>query len=153
MFVSFRRQVAVLTVLEAGLVLTVAVSAVVDPPPAPSYMDAFDACENIPPSNFSDAPSLHGHADDIDCIACYGITRGTSATTFSPDRSVTREQMALYLTRLAHLVGIDVPPAGDTGFADIGNLGAKSQATISQLAQMGVCQSALLLPPCRPPLR
>lgn len=140
MFVSFRRQVAVLTVLVAGLVLAVPVSAVEDPPPAPSYMAAFDACENIPPSNFSDAPSHHAHADDIDCIAYYGITRGTSATTFSPDRSVTREQMALFLIRLAHLVGIDVPPAGDTGFADIGNLGAKSQATISQLAQMGVAK-------------
>ena len=35
-------------------------------------------------AGFSDVPSMHANAGDIDCIAYYGITKGTSATTFSP---------------------------------------------------------------------
>jgi len=37
---------------------------------------------------------------DIACIYRLGITRGTSATTFSPLDSVTRRQMAAFLARL-----------------------------------------------------
>ncbi len=39
--------------------------------------------------------------------------------------SVTREHMALFLIRLAGLVGIDVPDAGDTGFMDTDELSGK----------------------------
>ena len=58
--------------------------------------------------DFTDVPAGHANAGDIDCIAYYGITKGTSATTYSPLMSVTREHMALFLTRLAGLVGIEV---------------------------------------------
>ena len=50
--------------------------------------------------SFTDVSSGHANAGDIDCIAYYGITKGTSATTYSPLMSVTREHMALFLTRL-----------------------------------------------------
>ena len=36
----------------------------------------------------------------VTAIASHGITVGTTATTFSPDDNVTREQMALFLYRL-----------------------------------------------------
>ena len=52
--------------------------------------------------------------------------------------SVTREHMALFLIRLAGLVGIDVPDAGDTGFMDTDELSANSQAAISQLRQLDI---------------
>ena len=55
--------------------------------------------------------------------------------------SVTREHMALFLTRLAGLVGIEVAsdPA-DGGFTDIGDLSAESQTAINQLADLGITQ-------------
>ncbi len=40
------------------------------------------------------------HADSIDRLAAAGIAAGTGPGTFSPDRPVTRGQMALFLTRL-----------------------------------------------------
>ena len=92
-------------------------------------------------AGFEDVPAGHASAGDIDCIAYYGITKGTSATTYSPSMSVTREHMALFLTRLAGLVGIEVAsdPA-DAGFTDIGELSAESQTAINQLADLGITQ-------------
>jgi len=40
----------------------------------------------------------------INALASHGITTGTTATTFSPDDLVTREQMALFLNRFASKV-------------------------------------------------
>lgn len=42
--------------------------------------------------------------DDIGCIFLLGITTGTSATTYSPNDPVTREQMAAFLSRLDQLL-------------------------------------------------
>ena len=89
--------------------------------------------------NSTDVPASHPNTGDIDCIAYYGITQGTSATTYSPTMSVTREHMALFLTRLAARVGIEmVSDPGDSGFTDIGDLSAKSQTAIAQLVDLGI---------------
>ena len=116
----------------------VAVPVVAADDPAPSYEATFDACGDAPSSGFTDVPSGHANASDIDCIAYYAITMGTSTTTYSPNMSVTREHMALFLIRLAGLVGIDVPDAGDTGFMDTDELSVNSQAAISQLRQLDI---------------
>ena len=73
--------------------------------PAPDYLASFEACpeDMIPSAGFVDVSANHSNAGDIDCIAYYGITKGTSPTTYSPDRPVIREQMALSLVRLARL--------------------------------------------------
>ena len=139
-FNRFRRRVAVLMVLSlvASVLVAVPVSAADDP--EPSFTATFDACAWAPDSGLSDVPAGHANAGDIDCIAYYGITKGTSATTFSPLMAVTREHMALFLMRLAGLVGIEVPPAGDTGFSDTDDLSDESQAAISRLAQLEITQ-------------
>ena len=46
---------------------------------------------------------------DVACLYALGITQGTTATTFSPDRSVTRAEMASLLIRLWRLTGRDCP--------------------------------------------
>jgi len=92
-------------------------------------------------AGFEDVPAGHSSAGAIDCIAYYGITQGTSATTYSPSMSVTREHMALFLTRLAGLVGIEMTSTpDDAGFEDIGELSAESQTAINQLADLGITQ-------------
>jgi len=74
----------------------------------------------------------------IDCLAYYGITRGTAPNIFTPDSPVTRWQMALFLVRAAPLAGIDVSPPADQGFLDIGGLGSGAQDAINQLASLGI---------------
>lgn len=50
------------------------------------------------PSGFDDTGSSE-HSDAIDALAAAGITRGCSDTSFCPDQSVTRAQMASFLVR------------------------------------------------------
>ncbi len=110
----------------------------------PDYLPFFDACPQdiIPGAGFDDVPDLHPNAGDIDCIAYYGITKGTSASRYSPDGPVIREHMALFLVRLAKRVGIDVPSAADTPFEDIGGLNPSSREAISQIYQLGITMGA-----------
>ena len=116
----------------------VAVPAVAADPEA-DYEASFDACGMAPDAGFEDVASGHANAGDIDCIAYYGITKGTSATTYSPNMTVTREHMALFLTRLAGLVGIDVADdPDDPEFTDTGELSTESQTAIAQLADLGI---------------
>ncbi len=149
-----RRNVAVFAVffVVVGLVLAAPVSSVDDPPRSPSYLPLFDACEGMPPSGFGDLPSDQAQVDSINCIARFGITKGTSATTYSPDAAVTREQMALFLMRLADRVGIAIPSTSDFGFSDIGHLGAGSRDAINQLARLGITKgtSATTFSPADP---
>ena len=46
---------------------------------------------------------------DVKCIYGLGITKGTSATTFSPASEVTRAQMAAFLARTIRRVGVSCP--------------------------------------------
>ena len=140
----FRRQTAVLTALAlvASVLVSVPVSAADDDPKA-DYEATFSACVDgaAEDAGFTDVPSGHENAGDINCIGYYGITKGTSATTYSPLMSVTREHMALFLTRLAGLVGIEVvSDPDDAGFTDIGDLSDESQTAINQLADLGITQ-------------
>ncbi len=137
----FRRLVAVLSALAlmAGMLAAAPIAA--DEHPEMDYTATFDACVGVGSADFADVPDSHTNAGDIDCIAYYGITRGTGDGNYSPNMSVSREHMALFLTRLAGLVGIDVASdPDDAGFTDIGDLSAESQTAINQLADLGVTQ-------------
>ena len=137
----FRRHAAVLTVLSlVASVLVVAAPAAAAADPEADYKASFDACIDVPSSEFTDVADSHGNAGDIDCIAYYGITKGTGdGSTYSPLMSVTREQMALFLMRLAGLVGIEVAAdPSDPGFTDTAGLSAESRTAIAQLADLGI---------------
>ena len=96
----------------------------------------------IPSAGFVDVPSAHPNVLDINCIAYYGITNGTVGGSFSPDLSVTREYMALFLVRLARLVGIRVPTSAETPFEDVANLEQASRDAISQIYQLRITNGA-----------
>lgn len=54
-----------------------------------------------------------------------GVVNGTSADTFTPDGSLTREQIAAMLWRYAHVKGADTPAAGElSAFPDGGSTSA-----------------------------
>ncbi len=101
---------------------------------------ATNACPStIPSAGFTDIGSLDQETQDaIDCIAFHDITKGTSATTYSPNDDVNRWQMALFLTRKLTTAGVTLPSGASQGFTDIGSLDAATQTAINQLAQLDI---------------
>ena len=57
-------------------------------------------------------------ADAANCLAHYGITVGTGDGMFSPDKTVSRLQMARFLSRAAGPAGIDTMMTSDQGLTD-----------------------------------
>ena len=84
---------------------------------------------------FADVSEGHVFRDAINCIAYYGITLGTGdGSRFSPNRSVTRAQMAVFMARAAELAGVDLGEADDAGFGDIDGVWQEAQDAINRLA-------------------
>ena len=65
-------------------------------------------------TRFSDVDAQQWWAAHVERFAELGVTRGYGDDTFRPDQSVTRAQMAAFLTR-----AFDLPNADDAGFSDI----------------------------------
>jgi hypothetical protein len=91
--------------------------------------------ERVPDSGFTDTAG-NTHETNIECIAWYGITVGTSETTYSPAEDVTRGQMASFIARLAVEGGLELPSDPADAFGDDdGNL---HEGNINALAEMGL---------------
>ncbi|SVD87087.1 uncharacterized protein METZ01_LOCUS439941, partial [marine metagenome] len=88
---------------------------------------------SIPSAGFTDTTST-----DVDCIKYYGVTTGVTATTYEPASSVSRWEMALFLTRLADVSGITLGSGADQGFTDISGKSTAIQTAINQIKQLGV---------------
>ena len=70
------------------------------------------------PVPFTDVDAASYAHDAIGCLASIGVTSGTSASTFSPDDLVTRQQMGAFLARLLREVtGADC--TGPVPFVDV----------------------------------
>ncbi len=76
----------------------------------------------------------------INQLAQLGITSGVSARKFDPNGTVSRWQMALFLTRLHTKAGFVLPDGRSQGFTDIVTYPAATQVAINQLAQLGVAK-------------
>ena len=63
------------------------------------WAEAGQECPSSGALSFTDVAAGSTHAASINCISALRITTGTSATTFSPSQTVTRAQMATFLTR------------------------------------------------------
>ena len=74
----------------------------------------------------------------INSLVELGISTGVSDTEFAPLDSVSRWQMALFLTRLAAAAGVSMPDGSDQGFTDIVDLPTTTQTAINQLKQLGI---------------
>jgi hypothetical protein len=91
---------------------------------------------------FSDVSAGHVFRGAIDCIAYYGITKGTGdGSTYSPEEDVTRAQMAVFIARAAEVAGVDLGSAGDAGFDDIDDAWGEAQDAINRLASRGMIAS------------
>ena len=74
----------------------------------------------------------------VNCLAYYGITRGTSADMFSPAALITRSQMALFLARAARPAGIVLRAASDQGFEDIDGLSQEARDAVNRMVGLGI---------------
>jgi len=103
-------------------------------------IDATNSCPATTPSaGFTDIGGLDATTQTaINCLFAFGITTGTSATTYSPNDTVTRWQMALFLVRQAADHGIVIPAATNQGYTDIGGLDTATQNAINQVTQLGI---------------
>ena len=81
--------------------------AAIDNRSKPDYPAEASACVG-PATEDAGFLDVDGQAneDAINCLAHYGITKGTSEGIFSPLMGVTRLQMALYLARAAGASGL-----------------------------------------------
>ena len=76
----------------------------------------FEAAGNVLPiavdQGFTDIGGVTAEARTaIDQLAMLGVTRGTGPATFSPDQTVTREQMASFVARLLEKIWVIQPVA------------------------------------------
>jgi 5'-nucleotidase len=97
------------------------------------------ACpDGAPDAGFTDVPSGNVHSDAIDCGVDLGVIAGTSATTYTPMRSVTRGQVASLIVRALTAAGVELPPLeGSPNFPDIG---PPHGDNIRRLAAAGIVQ-------------
>ena len=102
--------------------------------------NGFDACwENIEPAPFVDTANLSAESKAaIDCMYHYGITKGTSATTYSPDAPVIRLHMALFLVRTSKVLGLPVPEGATESFDDLEWVSTEGRSAVAQLKEMGI---------------
>ena len=77
----------------------------------------------------------------INCMGYYGITAGTSTSTYGPDDPVNRWQMALFLHNAATRAGVDLDDSDDATLSDIGDLNAFAQGRISDIVGAGIMGS------------
>ncbi len=89
-------------------------------------------------NSFTDVADDDVHLESINCLAYYGISKGTSADTFDPLGNVTRSQMALFLARAAEVADIDIPEAGNQGFTDVNADDTERAAAINSLTAAGI---------------
>jgi len=141
MFSNFKRRlgviaaIAVFAALVPALAASPASAAASTTAQAMSDVTKYQACPasaSVASAGFTDTTST-----DVDCIKYYGITTGVTATTYEPSSAVTRETMALFLTRMATTMGVTLGSGADQGFTDLPT-SAASQTAINQIKQLGV---------------
>ena len=143
MLSNTRRRIAVISAVAVLAALVPALSsspASAAPATTPiSVVDAgaaYLACPasaNIPSAGFTDTTDA-----SVDCLKYYGIVNGTTATTYSPTDSVSRWQMALFITRTLDTANVALGTGADQGFTDIAGLSAEIQTAVNQLKQLGI---------------
>jgi hypothetical protein len=104
------------------------------------YFDQIATVPALPPggtARFTDVPTTHPFFAQIEAVAAAGITGGCTATTFCPDNSVTRGQMAVFIEAS---LSVPQPACNGTVFTDVtvASVGAPMCGFIEDLAARGI---------------
>ena len=87
-------------------------------------------------AQFVDVPVSSSFSAAVTCLVQWGVTSGTSHTTYSPAHLVTRGQMAAFMARALVALGHDLPSAAPDAFGD--DVGSVFEKEINQLAATGI---------------
>lgn len=96
-------------------------------------------------TSFQDVPANQYYAEAVAWAKENGIVAGTSATTFSPNAKVTREQMAAILFRFAKYVNVvDMDRRGDLkSFPDASSVSSYAEEALSWAVEYGLISGTL----------
>lgn len=104
------------------------------------HLPEFSACVGpaLEPYGFTDTDGIVAE-QAVNCLVHYRITQGKTPFAFVPDETVTRRQMALFLTRAARIAGIRMSDAlEDQGFADVEGLSEETRDAVNRMAQLEI---------------
>ena len=104
------------------------------PPPPPRPVDP-----PVVPTPFTDTAEVSTiHADNIGRIYGLGFTKGSSSSTFSPDKHVSQRQAASFLARLYRVVEGEDALVVETPFTDLKGLSYSQRGNIGRVYGLGV---------------
>lgn len=90
-------------------------------------------------TKFTDVPSDAYYAPYVAWASELGITGGTSATTFSPDKIITRQELATLMVNYAKVMKYTLPKTRETiAFADHANIGSWAAEAVKAMQMAGV---------------
>ena len=89
---------------------------------------------------FDDVAADAWYAEPIAWAKEKGVVAGMTETTFAPDQSITREQMATILMRYTKYMGIDTPAGGDAikGYSDYDSISSYALASMAWAVDQGL---------------
>ena len=93
---------------------------------------------NCPATPFRDVPEGAWYAPYVNWALANGIVSGTSAVTFSPDASITRQDMAVMLYSYTQRFQVHLQQQPVTPFTDADSIAAYAQIAVQTLQRAGV---------------
>lgn len=94
--------------------------------------------DRVRPAGFTDT-ATSTFRFEIDCLAAYSFTKGVTADRYDPLNTVTRAQMAMFVSRVAGYAGVPLDTS-DAGFTDMGGRPQETRDAVNALANLGVVQ-------------
>lgn len=90
-------------------------------------------------TRFTDVAPGSWYAPYVAWAVEHGVTTGTSAATFAPDDTITREQMAAMIYRYASSAGVTLPKTRDAvRFSDASGFSGWAIEAIDALTRAGI---------------
>ena len=87
---------------------------------------------------FADVPAGSWYAPYVNWAAANGIVNGTSATTFDPNTTISRQDMAVMLYNYTQHFGVQLDQKTVTAFTDEGSVAAYALPAVQALHRAGV---------------
>lgn len=87
---------------------------------------------------FTDVKEGSWYASYVSWGVDNGIVKGVSDTSFAPDQTITRQEMAVFLSRYAEFAKITLKDGDAVNFADSSDISAYAADAVSQMAKAGL---------------
>ena len=89
-------------------------------------------------SKFKDVPSNAYYAAYVAWAESKGIIQGTSSKTFDPDRTISREEMALILDKFLAKEGKTYPAGNGASFYDQASIASWAKGSVDKMVKQGI---------------